>query len=449
MFKTRLIHNGLALFLAVAASLAARSAHALVFTVNTTSDTHDKTPGDNKCSDSSGKCSLRAAIEESNKLNTGPTVKLPAGRYNLNTAVGFGELYISASILLFGDSAVTSIIDAGGKSRVMRINSGQVIIKSVTLQNGNGWKDVSTPFSVQPASSPGGALFVDSKGFADVQSCVVTTTIAIAAPNLPFPGGGVAVMSGGTINLKDSTVSNNKTKIDLSGGTQHSGGGLFGYQGSHINISYSTITNNTSTRGGGVGLGGGSMNMTNSTVSENFSNVEGGAGIYVSGSGRVNVMYSTITNNTILNPGSDPTKQLFWGGGIRVYVGSLNIGKCIVSGNDDGRKSPNADYSPDIGQDSTSSIVSYDDNVIGIVGNHLGNYTGFDGDAFDWFGTAVFALGPLENIGGLTMVHPVLWGDPIDAYSGDGGSALFAAPPDDQTHYPRSDGWPDSGSFEN
>src|SRR5580692_7616384 len=43
---------------------AATPAH--TFTVNTTNDTHDATPGDGICADSSGQCSLRAAIEEAN-----------------------------------------------------------------------------------------------------------------------------------------------------------------------------------------------------------------------------------------------------------------------------------------------------------------------------------------------------------------------------------------------
>ena len=45
-------------------------AAAVTFTVNTTTDTHDATPGDGICADSLGHCSLRAAIEEADALQT-------------------------------------------------------------------------------------------------------------------------------------------------------------------------------------------------------------------------------------------------------------------------------------------------------------------------------------------------------------------------------------------
>lgn len=202
-------------------------------------------------------------------------------------------------------------------------------------------------------------------------------------------------------------------------------------------------------------MGQGNLTVSNSTISGNSSNVEGGAGIFISAGGLHRVMYTTITDNTIVNPSLDTTRATVFGGGIRVYGSTLELGKSIISGNHDGRFSSHANYSPDIGQDDTSSIASYDDNLIGIVGNRLGDYYGADGFAYDWFGNGVVGLGPLADNGGETLTHELLSGDPIDAYSGDGGDAAFAAPADDQTHYPRTDdgngdgvGESDSGSFE-
>ena len=89
---------GVALFV-LAVGFTARSAHALTFTVNTLSDSHDKTLGDQKCVDSSIKCSLRAAIEEANRLNAAVTLVVKAGTFNLNTVAGFGELDVLAPCL--------------------------------------------------------------------------------------------------------------------------------------------------------------------------------------------------------------------------------------------------------------------------------------------------------------------------------------------------------------
>ena len=57
------------------------SVMAATFTVNTTDDTADASAGDGVCADSTGKCSLRAAVMEANALGGGPhTIVLQAGQ---------------------------------------------------------------------------------------------------------------------------------------------------------------------------------------------------------------------------------------------------------------------------------------------------------------------------------------------------------------------------------
>jgi len=60
----------------------------VTFTVNTTSDGHDNTPGDGFCFDGTGHCSLRAAVEEASASGLTTNVNVPAGTYNLT----LGEL---------------------------------------------------------------------------------------------------------------------------------------------------------------------------------------------------------------------------------------------------------------------------------------------------------------------------------------------------------------------
>ncbi len=444
MKRSRHLRTLVMLMVGLTAAVTEGSASAVAFTVNTTSDTHDKTPGDNTCADSSRptpKCSLRAAIEEANALNGNITITLPAGTYKLNPASGFGHLSITAPITLNGAGAATTIIDGQGKTRVMYVNVISIILSSVTLRNGNGCSSSTSCGAAQP----GGNIFIDTNGWVTARHDVFTSTISMTAP--PFPGAGALV--NGALDLTNSTFDNNKAPNDAFGGQQFSGGGIFIPLGGFAIVEYSTISNNAATRGGGIGVGGGNLTVRNSTISGNTSKVEGGAGLYIGGTGLNRVMYTTITNNTILSPSTDPTSTTVFGGGIRVYQGTLSLGKCIIAGNIDSRPSTHANFSPDIGQDSVSTIVSYDDNLIGVVGNRLGNYVGADGYAYDWFGNGFVQLGPLANNGGETLTHYLEAGDPIDSYSGDGGDAAFAAPADDQTHYPRPDGaLADSGSFE-
>ena len=441
----------LVISLAVACSafvLSARSAQALTFTVNTNADTHDKTPGDGKCSDGT-KCSLRAAIEENNKLAGNAIINVPGYTITLKTNAGYGQLDFKAPATVNGAGvgANGTIIDAGGQSRVMRVNVISVVLNGLVLRNGNGCTNATTCDVYQN----GGELAVDSSGWATVRHCVFTTNMTI--PIKPFPGGGIAVY--GNLDMSDSTVSNNSTTLGTSMGSSDTGGGVFIGVGGNAQIYYSTISGNSAIRGGGIANAGGTLKLVNSTISGNSSQNEGGAGLFVSGTGRSDVMYTTIANNQITSPFLSSTYQVSWGAGIRVYQSVLNLGKSIIAYNNDNRKPTDAYYSPDIGQDDASKIVSYDDNLITVVGKHIGNYVGADGVAWDWFGNGYVYLGYLANNGGETQTHYLIEGDPIDSYSGNGGDARFASPGDDQTHFGRPDdgdgdgvALADSGSFE-
>src|SRR5256885_8340105 len=71
-----------------ALSLVAAPGHAATFVVNTTADTADAVPGDGRCEDSGGACSLRAAVQEANALARLDTIQLGAATYVLSGAAG-------------------------------------------------------------------------------------------------------------------------------------------------------------------------------------------------------------------------------------------------------------------------------------------------------------------------------------------------------------------------
>src|SRR4051812_32975270 len=64
---------------------------ASTFKVNTTYDRSDVKRGDGICKDSAGKCSLRAAIEESNAHAGWDTIMVPSGTYKLSSNFAYAN----------------------------------------------------------------------------------------------------------------------------------------------------------------------------------------------------------------------------------------------------------------------------------------------------------------------------------------------------------------------
>ena len=109
-----------AIALAGATAGSGTPAHATSFTVNTTHDAIDITPGDGVCADSGGACTLRAAIEETNALSGPDAIAVPAGTYQLTHTVIVQGKAVVASIAVRGDltlsgsgAAGTVVVDPG------------------------------------------------------------------------------------------------------------------------------------------------------------------------------------------------------------------------------------------------------------------------------------------------------------------------------------------------
>jgi Right handed beta helix region len=144
-----------------------------------------------------------------------------------------------------------------------------------------------------------------------VQDIIVNADITLSLENLTIAkgsaskgsGGGLS-NNGGTVNISNSTVSNNKASGN--------GGGLSN-NGGTMTITNSTITNNNNTAssgyGGGIFNSRGTMTITNSTITNNTASFSGyGGGISNVFAGKVNINHSTITDNS--------TFALGYGGGL-------------------------------------------------------------------------------------------------------------------------------------
>ena len=124
-----LLGAGLVVFLALISLdlLGTSTASGAAFTVDSSADAEDATPGDGICATAAGVCTLRAAIQETNALPGEDAIEVPAGDYVL-TIPGSGEdsactgdLDISDDLILTGAGLDETIIDADGLDRVLDV----------------------------------------------------------------------------------------------------------------------------------------------------------------------------------------------------------------------------------------------------------------------------------------------------------------------------------------
>jgi CSLREA domain-containing protein len=112
------------------------------FAVNTFGDGQDANRGDGACATSDGRCTLRAAVEETNILAGLDSVSVPSGTYN----VDLGPITITDQIDLSGSSAPTTLIQSGPSPQqrgetlfyINPPNRTRVLIARVTLRNAGG-----------------------------------------------------------------------------------------------------------------------------------------------------------------------------------------------------------------------------------------------------------------------------------------------------------------------
>jgi CSLREA domain-containing protein len=363
-------------------SLAATRAAASFFSVNTTEDTYDTSPGDGACLDASGNCSLRAAVEETNVVpNTVHFIWLDAQTYTLT----FGQLNLLSNQVIVGWSKNDTIIQPswGSGSRVFFIDTpGRVDIYDVTVQYGN---------PTEGALNPGGGLWL-YRGDALVSR-------SRFADNIGTPGGAISVQDG-TLDLQFTEIMVNRSSlVGESNGINFAGGGLRIWSTGAARIWGSTFHSNEAQTGGAI-HNEGYLEVTNSTFYGNISRSSGGA--LFQNAGESWIRFATITDNVCNTHGSLFTNQ---GGGIYVNGGFVVIGSSIVAENSDNRYSDDPLYTPDCGTPNWDMLGSGDTNLIGTLGNgcHLGWLPG------DYVGIPAWpldpGLGPFTSNGGYTWTR--------------------------------------------
>jgi CSLREA domain-containing protein len=282
------------------------TAQAITFSVNSTVDDVDATPGDGLCATTDGECTLRAAIQEANALAGLDIVKLKSGLHVLaieggsENAGATGDLDITDDLVIIGAGAKKTFINGRKLDRVFHIiGSISVTMTDITIQNGLATDD----------------------GYGDVNN---------------VNGGGILNESASTLTLKGVTLSNNSA----SGGVNGSGGGIYNsgtltITVSTLTLAKSTITNNAVIGGsegvvGGAIYNAGTANIKSTTISDNI--VSGpklgfGGAIFNPNTGILEIRGSTISNNTVAANG-----QYAEGGAISCN-GIVTITRSTISNN--------------------------------------------------------------------------------------------------------------------
>ncbi|MEB2319736.1 MAG: hypothetical protein OZ935_13890 [Pseudomonadota bacterium] len=343
-------------------------------TVDTEVDAVDANPGDGICARapipgqaSTGLCSLRAAIMESNAGFVKATITIPPGTYRLDLPIasGGGVLPITGSVKLQGSGAASTIVEQTVGDAVIHVQGGSgVEINLLTIQGGS--------------SQAGGGIRVTA-GTVEMEDLVVRDNFGHTG------GGGLVIEAGSIVRIRRATIADNMATGAFGGGIWNQG---------ELWVYDSTISGNDSNRAGGI-RNSGNMNLRNVTVSGNTAHSpEAGVG-GLSQNGFAVLNNVTITDNT----GVGNLAGSFRGGGIQTTAGNLTVMKnSIVAGNDGGT-GPD-DCVGELAPDSRHNLIG--DASECVIAGSLSTYQlGVDP-----------GLGSLANNGGPTRTHMPLAGSP-------------------------------------
>jgi hypothetical protein len=214
------------------------------------------------------------------------------------------------------------------------------------------------------------------------QEDTLTITNSIVSANTSVREAVGGIYNAGRLLLSDSIVSDNV------------GGGIANYE--PLTISGSTISGNSI--GGGLVTTFGDTQIVNSTFSGNSSN-EGGGGIAVMPNGLAELTSVTITGNT-----GNGTGFRSGGGGLSVLStygnGRVILRNTLIAGNVTGG----------VGPDVYGTVISLGYNLGGAADDSQGwgatDVTGTSSSPIDP------RLGPLQDNGGRTPTHALLFGSP-------------------------------------
>ncbi|CAN5861905.1 hypothetical protein BH23ACT1_BH23ACT1_02630 [soil metagenome] len=434
--------------------------------VTTTVDSVDAKPGDGECADSSGECSLRAAIQEAN-ASSGATIRLADGvTYVLQIAgasedsAATGDLDITSAIRILGNGAR---VDANGLDRAFDVLAGASLsVEELDVFGG-----------VTPSGQSGGAF--QSAGELRISDSRLGRNVAEG----PMSSGGAVFNAGGVLVVKDTVMQQNRATraggaIEANAGTTSldrvrlienatgpgpgNGGGFHRTGAGTVDVVRSEVTGNTASAEGGGRWNSatGTMTVVNTELRDNTASGndadQGGGGLFNDG-GRLTVRSTEIAGNVadgtagsgggiLNNQGildvrastiADNT-AVRAGGGVEANVGTTTLTAVRLVDNDTGPTPGNGGGFHLTGAgtvDVTNSRVTGNtasaeggglwNSAVGTMTVSFSQFSGniAGGDAADQGGGALFNDG-----GRLTIERSVIRGNDADGTSGSGGGVL-------------------------
>lgn len=296
---------------------------------------------------------LVSAINQANGNNEADTINLASGSSYVLTTVDNvfvngpnGLPVIKSEIVFNGNGSTIQRNDNSPTFRVFQIYPpGKLTINDLTINNGSSPTDFGGGISNYAnliinngtllnnfaaygggiSNEFGGTLTIKSTTFTDNRTDNAGGSIYISGnSNVTIDGGTFSqntsglgnISNKGTLNVSNSTFSNNQTTIGLA-----QGGGLFNYEGGTANIAGSTFSGNLAQNiGGGIyNAQGSTLTVDSSIFSNNHAGIAGG--LYNDPAATTSVNNSQLLNNVAAQ-----------GGGI-INHGTFTLTGSTVSGN--------------------------------------------------------------------------------------------------------------------
>lgn len=242
-------------------------------------------------------------VVEKSEIKNNIATDVPSGASNSNKGLG-GGIYSFDSTLTVTDSTISDN-EAKGSTSLIISNDGE--LSSSTLGNGGG-----------------GICAVGKKSDVTLDKVTVTGNKATSNVSTNLGAGGGIEAQGGSLTVKDSTISNNNARGN--------GGGIFSAEGNVLDVSGSTIKGNKGNNGGGIHTGEArdasktpsKATITDTKVLENEAIGSGeGGGVYVGTRADATLKGCTVANN----------KSVSTGGGIAAKLGTVTLDDTTVENN--------------------------------------------------------------------------------------------------------------------
>lgn len=362
------------------------SAQAATCTVNVLTDTGAGSGG------AGGTGDLRYCITQTNAAAGADTININLfGTILLNSNLP----YISDSLTINGSNQTFTIIDAqnGENRRVFEVDAPagvNVTIRNLTMRNGN---------ITSSGIGSGG-------GIALMSGATLNLDFVNIVNNTSVDGGAGINVNGSNLNVTNSRISGNNSTLNgaggaginffngtlfmsattVSGNTSSNGGGLAFVFVSSARIENSTISGNNASRGGGFYNAASTLRMSNVTISGNNASDLGGGFVNSSNNGSVTLRNCTVAANKAANTGGG----FYNFGGTNIFT---TIANTIIAEN-------MANFGADVYNSFSSAVLREGANIIETPIEGSGGVGG--GGSASQVDPMLY---PLGNYGGATATH--------------------------------------------